>query len=545
MKSSARHRVVRMTGLMSVICILFIISLAVLAYAEEDAQKPQKIFDDYVKSGDSFKAGKIKFETLWVDPSMLITFEGNSLNVPLGECRYLSPFNICLNKTRQLLNGEVLPAPIHSEDVETEMLVQVYAKLASLELTRDFGKQKLLIDEETTVRVEIKNTGLADATDVVFEDDYPSAVEVKKASGCDIDNNKVVWTGTLRKGNGFKCEYTIKAVKDKSFTSTASLEYYNGIDKKKVSDTAKLVILEKVIKPAIDLSATRLTIGDMLSILINLSNNYNETININKMAVSLPGSLKILDRGGLSDSNTWKGSISAGESQVFMLKAQAVRTGEYKVSLYAEYLASGVRQNASEQSRFKTSSNLDVEIAPNLDDQLKVGQEGSFMIKLINPSQEKPLLDLEANISSDLPGFKNTSVEKDQLGRNNELVVLDTRYTPEQAGNYYLNISVSYRSEFREKFVKTSSWPVKVSTKGSSQGESGPVNSTDEQGSNAPESQKAGNKSWLSSIKLPRLSLPSLSQFGTDEGRTAGLVMIGIVIIMGLMLLYLKHRIHS
>jgi len=162
-------------------------------------------------------------------------------------------------------------------------------------------------------------------------------------------------------------------------------------------------------------------------------------------------------------------------------------------------------------------------------------------LEVQNPGSEKPLLNLDCEIVSSLPGFEKVMVKRDTLGRNNNYVVLDRVYAIGEQGTYDMNITIAYESEFGERFVEVLDKRIEVGKTGAS----GTVEPGTEPGVNytgqtdAPE--KESKKKW--DFELP--SFPSLNELDQDQTRIAGVIIIASVMILGLILFYLKHRIQA
>jgi len=420
--------------------------------------------DDWIEEGDSFKLGDFKLTPVWTGHSAYITIDEMSVDVPLGECRKKRPFDICLEDTRLTLDGEVVPDTINNEDTVVEMKLVVTGLLSEIDLTRTIGKTELLINEETEVVVMMHNNDQADATEIIYEESYPSAVKITDVEGCDLSGGDITWTGMLRPDNFHQCSYTITALTDKTFNSKAVLEYFNGMEEEKSTDTVRMNILDYVLETELDIRSTKLTAGEIIEMDVLMTNSYDQLLDVRDLDFIIPNAFTVIEAGELDTQNSWKGEII--DDFNFTIILQAVQTGTHTINTSAKYDVAGVSQKVTESKKFTVKPDVSVKINSDLPGAW-TGATTPLTIEIFNPGP-KTIYEIIAIVATDLPGMDNIKLMRDSIGVKNAIKVLDTEYSTDYAGDYGINFSLQYKNEFGEIFKEQQTYGVKISGSGTS-----------------------------------------------------------------------------
>jgi len=500
---------------------LIFLLLLPFAFAQVD------LHDDWVEEGDDFKLGDFKLTPVWTGHSAFITIDDMSVDVPVGECRKKRPFDICLDDTRITLDGEVVPDSINNDDTKTEMKLVVTGLLAELDLERTMSKNVLLINEEIDVTVSMHNNDQAIAEEVVYEEKYPSSVRIKDMEGCTLQDNDITWTGLIRQNNFITCKYTIEALTDKVFTTKAELEYFNGMEEEKTTDTERITILDYVLVSEMDTGSSKLTAGDLIELEIQLINEYDQILDVDNLQFNIPKAFKIIDRGVLDDKNRWKGTIDNGLN--FSMVLQVIHTGSHEFNYTAKYSVIGVTQTVHDSKKFSIKPDVSVEIESDLP-ATRSGTPVNLAIEIFNPGP-KQHYNIIATVISNLPGFENVKLRRDGLGAKNSYKVLDTQYETEYAGNYDINFSLQYENEFGEIFKESENYNLKISGGGSS-------SAPNEASLPATDTPEVESKR---SFKLPSPNF----DFGNIDTKSNALWLVVSVVIAALVLLILRYKIKN
>src|SRR5262249_37635628 len=95
---------------------------------------------------------------------------------------------------------------------------------------RKTGPAQALLYDAVTFRLEVTNTGAADATDVVLTDTLPEGLLFLTSKPSTSGTNPLTWKlGTLRPGQSRQVEYQVSAMKTGSFDNRAVAEAAGGL----------------------------------------------------------------------------------------------------------------------------------------------------------------------------------------------------------------------------------------------------------------------------------------------------------------------------
>lgn len=490
------------------IILFLLIITGTLAYPE--------IFREWVEDEDDFKIGDFKIRPKYVESGALIDIDGTYLNVPDGECRMLRPLKICLNATRKTLDGEVVPDTIHSDDVEHEMLIVVQGLLADITISKEIGKTTLLINEETDVIVNLINNDLGEATQIVFEDEYPDEVKVIEGKGCYVEDNMVFWNGRLGKGESKLCKYSLLALEEKKFSAKAEIEYFNGVEEEDKSVKHTIMIKDYPIKIELDSSKNRLVAGEETVLDMFLTNDEKSEILIRRLEFFPSNGFEVLGSDELDDDNTWRGNIEKGLNISVVLKA--VRTGAHALNTSVLYTIEGVEQEVVESEKFTVSPDVKVELTDNIID-FKIGEEPTVLLEITN-LQER-IYDLHAVVVSDAAAL-NDDIWVDDIGRNNAYKIINKKLAGLETGTYSVNATITYKNQFGEVFREEA------------------VKTFDVAG--AKKTQPAGNTETQTEDALPE---PPRFDMGNTNSKSSGIVIIAGTILAAMLLLYLRYRVRD
>jgi len=487
-----------------------------------------QLFDDWVEEGDDFKAGDVKIDVSWTGQSAFLESELGSKDVPLGECRNLPPINICFDDTRLTLDGDVVPDNINSQDTKTELHLIVTSKLGDLEINRDIADRTILIGQKVDIKLTIENIGEGTASEIEFSDDFPSSVEVRKLSGCTLEDNEVTWTGLLRSGAKTICEYEVLGVKDKRFSSVAQAEYYNGIEDEKARDSQSVEILDYVLEIWTDAKTAKIQASDEVKATINAFSHYEQPIEVNRLQLHVPPGLRVTDRGDFNAQMYWKGTIEPEANLTFNITLLAFRTGEHVLNLSADYKTENVRQAVDSTKKFRIQPDVETQLDWNTVS-AKLNQPFTLKAELLNTG-DKPIYNVGAVGSTDMPGLTLPPTSIQTLGVRNNYYLLDLEHVPDTAGSFYIRLNVTYRNSQGEEFQKQLSQTVNVGgTPASTNSDTGTqASNTDSQ---------AGQTDELWNFQMPDLDLSG------ENTKSGGLYIIIFVLIAASFFVWLRFKV--
>jgi len=406
------------------------------------------IFNDWVESGKSIKLGDYKIKPIYNERNMIINIGDTIEYISEEKCMISRPFKICYNDTQFLIDGDVVPDDMNSDDMDTEMKLEIFGLIADLELTRTFENETILINQDVLVEVLIENIGDEDATEVSYSDDYPASLKVSDADGCEMDDNEITWEGMIREGQIVECSYTLTGRKENTFSSIAELEYYNGMDEEKTTDNTKLIIPEPLISIELDMNSSKTTPGGRVILDINLTNNHESPVEITRLDFILPVGLEVVDAPDFTKDLDYSGMIE--DTLDFSVILESVMSGRHLINLSISFETGSVRQWTTKSKSVESINYLVLELNGNMPD-IRPNTEGELSIDLFNPGTQSAY-QIKTEISSDIPGFKAFSITKDEIGKKNQVNMHKGPIISESEGDYHIDINTSYENSYSETF---------------------------------------------------------------------------------------------
>ena len=512
------------------ICLLLMLTLAPALGADE-GQEREEVFSGWLDAEDEFEVGDTDFSIMYANADLFCEFEGKTLTIPEGECRKEQPFEICFLETRKMKDGEEVPDDIHDKDTDTQVKLEVFAYSADLSVLRVFEKTSILPGEYITVKVYINNSGMIKATGISYEEELPNSVAAYQKS-CSVKDNTITWKGELFSDRFYTCEYVLHGLESDEFESKAEAVYWNGYEEKKAVHEKDIEVREEALMATFELADSRIGLGEQTGCVINLTNTYEEEIDVKKVSLVVPVGVNLISSDGFSLGLSWSGKLAPEGSKVLEAGLQGIATGEHKLRLMGDYTVSGLRANLSLSEELEIESDIGLDIEHEVPEKMVLGKSYRLKITMANPSKDERLFDLVARAVADLPGFSQKLEDRETIGKNNRFTLIDEDYTPKKDGIFRINITARYESRFGQRFeeemtIKTTVVPEMEAVDEPAQEEAG-----DETVEEEAEPKKKLN------IRMP--TLPSVEDKGA---RFSGLVLVIATVFLALLLIYLKHKV--
>lgn len=415
--------------------------LLVLAPAASAAYSEQ-IFSGTKPSGSSFSADGINMSILLSSSKDQLTLFSDLETVIAsnGTCSQGDKLTLCMDGTPPEYYNHTLQQLMSLATFRVELIK------AKLNITRTTRATSFLIGESSDLEVKVQNTGGLDAQRILFSDHLDVFSKAVTAGACTVEQNSIIWKGSLRPDASFTCEYSITALNTTSKSYQASVSYWDGY--KNVSDSSSSVtftVPDFVLKLQHTLNISTIQAGDTLNFSMNLSNTGNDTITIHNFSVMYPPSI-LADSEGFSSGAFYQGPISKNSFKPFSLSIKPISSSDQPIVFMVDYTVKGVRKQMTRI--FPLSVEISQpEFEVEINDTLKRNQEGHLLVKIKNPSSRYSFENLRITLSGVI------SVEKtiDSLGIKRFHIISDQGFiAPSENGTYILELSATYDNEFGE-----------------------------------------------------------------------------------------------
>lgn len=316
-------------------------------------------------------------------------------------------YRTCIYGMKFYKGATQLEPYMHVKEFNISIRTKIWTFGTDVSLTKTISNENPFQGEDTRITVKIENKGELTAENMSLVDYIPDKFTVSDVTGCQYDQTKLFWTGSIKKNMDKVCEYTLKSNDQGTFNSTTNLTY--AYHDRVIS---KGIIKKITVKEPLEISFSFVnnTIKPDENISIEIKVNALKDLVFNSILFTLPADFKIINSSkALSQRENalrWSGSMPKGTTSfvvVFLSKLQ----GNYKIkSAFSYYVGSIIRSKNYEVNILSTQDRFNVELF------------NKTSLKLINPTKLN-FYNITVTIKNlgqiialgDLPAERNTKVE--------------------------------------------------------------------------------------------------------------------------------------
>ncbi len=174
-------------------------------------------FVGWLNNGEGFALENESFAVTYNVKQNSVKVKSNRTGVILlyGECERKGNYDFCFTDKRLDLKKGYGTLSANREYEIPQVYIEVKKPTVELSFTRSFSSTKLLLGEEFVATVSIKNTGGKAAVNVVYEEEIPPEIIIKKTTEFESNyaiGNKYTKRMLLGAGEEEKFNYTLKVV---------------------------------------------------------------------------------------------------------------------------------------------------------------------------------------------------------------------------------------------------------------------------------------------------------------------------------------------
>ncbi len=485
-----------------------LLSISILSYP---ASAKTQVFSDQLLSGESIDVDDFTFIITMNKYANAVFVSGGGLyqTVPIETCQNMDHFEVCFDNTTY-----------NEEDNELYILFRMYRYQPDVSISRTINTSEMFVGKEAKVTLKIQNTADT-ASQIEMNDDYPASVQIyDMEGGCSIHENQVYWKGHLDEGKSKECTFIIKGTKELHQSFVAQLKYWDGFKwVEKFSTTMTLdinpvvEIYSRIVREDYEVDGTTLDMedenpgiyaGEVFRLIVNITNEYDDDIKVDKLEINLPPYLEYQTIGSLrfnfltggnrsgavwSSSSitkvspqklTWSYRLDNKTSKLFILKILAKETGRQNIIINTKYNydnmafsdttqetfdvadpSIGIRMTVTDKSRrFSAPERLDDE-----EDTIDLESLHPYDITIYaqNLNKYSILKNVNIKIITDIAGFSPVYYPQiDEEGQKipYRLVLIPPYLTGSK--EFPINVSFTYLSEFGETFENSTEFKINV-----------------------------------------------------------------------------------
>ncbi|MBW2971760.1 DUF11 domain-containing protein [Candidatus Woesearchaeota archaeon] len=403
-----------------------------------------EIFNDEVKDNVPFTINSIEHVARYYPSAGKVSLKAGDDRVLVAkeDCADLGDLKYCIDSVSEGINEE-------TGDPASTMQLRVLQSGPTIEITRSISDDTPNLNEEVTVSATITNSGNERASNVNYEDKYPSSVRVSGAVA-DLVMNGASWVGSLNPGESQTISYKLKFSDFITYESTAVASFIFNNKVNKVKSSTKEFEVQKPYRISDSISSKSVDVGEEITYIVSINNSdSSQDLRVESFESVLPAGATTshrsmgleLDDGKVKYSGTIEGSGS--EELTFRFKSMKVAEGELvtKVTLKVG--------SKTFQEEFKHKVGIGVSaIMPEITfnpTTVKGGGELEIEAKITNNGDET-VSDISLDMTSDIvdpSGWRHLELEPGKKHYGFNKILSAPAATEEKT--YFVKLSGSYQ----------------------------------------------------------------------------------------------------
>jgi uncharacterized repeat protein (TIGR01451 family) len=451
----------------TLIKVVFLVVLLISSFSVFAATGEELITDSWFYEGDKIHLSGYDFTIDISGNKVYINYDNGYYLLDSGDCESKEITKICYNdKTYD------------SSKEEDKVQLKFYTVFPVISITRTIEDNSLSIGDYSTISIELENTGLRTAENIVYEEILPEILEIKQFSDdFEIIDNRIRWTGILDVGESKLLNYDIKGKKIGTTSYKATTTYNDGFTEKESSSSSLSVTVSSPQTITITTNSTSISVGDMIDLDINIKNSQSSKITVSNLEIYLPDNFYVDyvdDDSTQSEENKfiWNGDLDYNESKNFDFKIRARYDGKQDIlvkgNLIKDNIAADFEEDKSitvqekeliiktlitKETNIDSSTTSGITISSTDDKEMESFQEGRFLVYVQNPYPSMTLKNMVISVNS--PVAKISGISIDELKPNENKKVIDrTIVAPEVKSSEKLKIitKAEFSSEYNQEY---------------------------------------------------------------------------------------------
>ncbi|MBU2561139.1 MAG: DUF11 domain-containing protein [Nanoarchaeota archaeon] len=302
--------------------MLMFVLLLEIVYASE-------VFNGEVKDNVPFTVNDITHVARYYPSAKKVSMLAGTdrVLVSVEDCEDIGDLKYCIDSAAEGINEE-------TGDPASTMQLRVLQSGPDIDIDRSISDDEPNLNEEVVVTVTLTNVGNERATNVNYEDKFPSSVKVS-STYYNVITNGVSWAGSLNVGASQVLTYKLRFQEFITYESAgeASFIFNNKVNKVKSSTTTFEV--QKPYKISDSISAKSIDLGEEITYSLKMNNtDATQDLTINKVDITLPEgsvvSYRDMGLDAVGNKVSYSGKISgAGSKELsFRFKSSKVTQGK-------------------------------------------------------------------------------------------------------------------------------------------------------------------------------------------------------------------------
>ncbi len=420
-----------------------------------------EVFNKYILPSDTAKVQGNTF-TFTLSPDwQKLYFSGNGTQSIIAalNCKDITFYTICFNGTRYNVSKGWGTADRFNGEVP-QIYVRIYDRAPAITITRRIDNSSLLLGEETTIHVEIKNTGNVDLYNVVYRDDLPKQLQILAFPKMAMESNKLTWEGGIDAGRNRSLYYDVKTIAPLDVQSKAKVVYEYANKSKEVESSALRIRVIEPLTTTAGIKKNNLSIYENATFYVNFVNTDPVyPVNITALRIYLPKDLLVKsyssDISKLSDNSyRWRKGLVRNAKTAITINVSSAYYGIFPIRADLKYITHNTEFNKNISVNLTYYSSKLTPIFWLKSAKVRAGEENEIEIGLKNSNKKISFEDIRCSFESRLMAT-GVSRSYPTIGADTEINLFSLNFTPpysEAARNYSFSADCNYKSLNSQQF---------------------------------------------------------------------------------------------
>lgn len=442
------------------------------------------IFSKYIMPNDTVAVQGNKFTFMLSKDWETLYVKGNGTTNLMGlyGCRETTYYTICFNETRYNLSADQGTVDHYNQEIP-QIYLKIYDKTPELKITRTIDNATLLLGEETTYNVDIKNSGNIDLYKVTFSDELPLQLQILSFMQLNKKGNAISWEGNIMSGKNKSFHYEVKAIAPFDAKTKAKLTYSYANKTKQIESSELRVRVVEPINITYGMARNNVSIYENTSFYVNFANTDPVyPVNITHLRIYIPANIIVksyssdLIKGGDS-SYRWSKNLAKGQKAGVRLNISSIYYGMYPFKADITYVThktefdKTVTKNLSFYiQRLKPA----IQVSPTI---IRAGADAEIRVSLTNSNTQISFNNIKCVFESEFT--KNSANIYALILPETTLEIYSKNFTPSAALAGQLvsfAVNCNYRTANSQQFY--SSKTINVSVRAGNQSQAGVTTTT-------------------------------------------------------------------
>ena len=425
-------------------------------------------YDDWVYPGDTIELDDIVFDI--EGPSsgekVYIRYDNKKVIISKGDCEDTDFYRFChVNASFDLEDHGKMDYVYDREVYHIHLNITKTGPI--MVLKRGIDKSQLTLNEEGVITVDIKNTGIATANSVTYEEEFPANIVIVDYSNkLQVVGNTVKWSGNVMSGDWEKLTFTIKPVGEVDEKLKTNLSYvFNGKTHYKESDELKIKGSKYKSAEKVTVSVTKGSprLGEEMDFKIIIkSSDSNNNLFIKTLSITIPDEFDLIRSSEtLENVNSldykWNGTISRSSKKEIELILRANEEGNFNIITEADYQINKLDYKEKINTTLSVTA---TKVTPKITfghrkfrNFLEGGSPDYIIFSIKNNDKDIKYYNITAKIDSDF--FEAETILLDVILPGGERILKKMEYNAPfltHDGTYNVNCTGTYKTEAGVEF---------------------------------------------------------------------------------------------